>query len=151
MMTIEVTPAQWRQENNQYVVKKMGYILLSFFEMSEDMRIDGASKKSFVLTPRNMDTLLDLDPKAAYNEADSNEEVVLYKPVNSALVSILKIAKQQDRSYVFTYCEMPDDDGNGGSEEIQSYNELSLKPGQVRMLQVIAEFALPSLSGINAI
>ena len=94
MMTIEVTPAQWRQENNQYVVKKMGYILLSFFELTEEMRIDGASKKSFVLTPRNMDTLLDLDPKAGYNEADNNEEVVLYKPANSSLVSILKIAKQ---------------------------------------------------------
>ena len=63
--------------------------------MTEEMRIDGASKKTFVLTMRNMDTILDLDPKSPFKEdADDNEQLILYKQMNSSVVSILKITKQ---------------------------------------------------------
>ena len=68
MLTIEVSPAQWRKENNMYMVKRMGYILFSFFDISEEMRIDGSSKRTFVVTAKNMDVLLDLNTKSPYNE-----------------------------------------------------------------------------------
>ena len=62
-----------------YLVKKMGYMLFNFFEINEEQRIDAQSKKSFIVTPRNLDPLLDIDPRAPYNEADQNEELLLYK------------------------------------------------------------------------
>lgn len=79
-----------------------------------------------------MDPLLDLDTRAPYIEDDPNEELLLYKPLNLPVMYILKIAKNEDRSYLFTFCEMPDN--MPGDEEIQSYNEIILKPGQVRMI-----------------
>ena len=69
-MTVEIAPAQWRKENNMYLVKRMGYILISFFEISEEMRIDGASKRTFVVTAKNMDSILDLDTRGKFNESD---------------------------------------------------------------------------------
>ena len=36
-------------------------------------------------------------------------------------------------------------------EEIQSFNEFTLKPGQVKIVQSICEFGIPSLSGMHAI
>ncbi len=101
------------------------------------------------MTPRNLDTIFDLNPKERYHEEDNNEELVFYKAVNSPLMSILKISKQEDRSYVFNYCEMADSENE--DEEVQSYNEMTLKPGQVRMIQVMCEFALPSLVGVHAV
>ena len=41
---------------------------------------------------------------------------------------ILKIEKNEDRTYLFSYCEMADD-GGASDEDIQSYNEILLKPG----------------------
>ena len=52
----------------------MGYILFNFFDINEEMRVDASSKRTFVVTPKNMDTLLDLDPRAPYSDDDSNEE-----------------------------------------------------------------------------
>ena len=104
----------------------MGYIILNFFEVSEEMRIDGATKKTFVVTTKNMDVILDLDPKAPFNKNDSNEDMLLYKKINTTIMSILKVAKLADRSYSFTYCEMGEDKG---SEDISCYNEINLKPG----------------------
>ena len=145
-MTIDVAPAMWRRENNNYLVKRVGYILFNFLEMTEDYRIDGATKKTFVMTAKNLDAILDLDPRAKYDAGeDSNEELLLYKSMNSPLTNILKICKNEDRTFSFSYCEAADDDN------IQSFNEILLKPGQVRMVQSICEFALPALTGMHAI
>ena len=131
MLSVELMPAQWRKEDNMYLVKRMGYILFSFFEVSGEMRIDGASKRTFVVTPKNMDAILDLDPRSPYDADEANEELLLYKPMNSDVMSILKVTKNEDRTFSFSYCEMGENDE---SEAIQSYNEISLKPGQVRMV-----------------
>ena len=57
----------------------MGYMLFSFFELTGEMGVEGSSKKTFVVTARNMDVLLDLDPRAKYDEAeDASEELLLY-------------------------------------------------------------------------
>jgi len=127
----------------------MGYMLFSFFEISEEMRFDIASKRTFVLTSKNMDVILDLDPRAPYIETENNEELLLYKPMNSPTMNILKITKGEGRMFTFSYCEMADN--NNGDEDIQSYNEVTLKPGQVRMVQTICEFGLPALSGLHAV
>ena len=79
MLSVDVAPCQWRRESNMYSVKRMGYLLLSFFDMTEEGRIDSASKKTFVITAKNMDIILALDAKAPYSESDSNEELMLYK------------------------------------------------------------------------
>ena len=100
----------WRRENNQFLVKRVGYILFNFMEMTEDYRIDGATKKTFVMTAKNLDTILDLDPRAKYDASeDTNEELLLYKSMNSPLTNIMKISKQEDRTYTFTYCETADE------------------------------------------
>ena len=151
MLSIEVAPAQWRKENNVYMVKRMGYILFNFFDINEEMRIDTASKRTFVVTPKNMDTLLDLDPRAPYKEEDSNEELLLYRPMDSDVMNILKVTKNEDRTYTFTFCEMADGDQfDDETESIQSYNEILLKPGQVRMVQNLCEFGLPVMAGLHA-
>ena len=85
----------------------MGYVLINFFELnSVDLRIDGAAKKTFVVTLKNMDILLDLDSRAPYDEAESNEELLLYKKQDTPIVNILKVAKNADRTFTFTYGEM---------------------------------------------
>lgn len=48
-------------------------------ELTEEMRLDGASKKTFVMTAKNMDVILDMDTRAPYNEDESNEELLLYQ------------------------------------------------------------------------
>ena len=149
MLTIEVSPAQWRKQDNMYMIKRMGYILFSFFEINEEMRIDGSSKRTFVVTAKNMDVLLDLDTSAPYNDKEANEELLLYKPMNAPVMNIMKVTKTDGRNFTFSYCEMAD--GGDGDEDIQSYNEISLKPGQVKMIQTLCEFGLPALSGMHAI
>ena len=146
-MTIDVAPAMWRRENNNYLVKRVGYILFSFLEMTDDFRIDGSTKKTFVMTAKNLDAILDLDPRAKYDaNEDSNEELLLYKGMNSPLTNILKITKNEDRTFSFCYGEAADADDN-----IEIYNEVLLKPGQVKMVQRVCEFALPALTGMHAI
>lgn len=146
-MTIDVAPAMWRRENNNYLVKRVGYILFSFLEMTDDFRIDGSTKKTFVMTAKNLDAILDLDPRAKYDaDEDSNEELLLYKGMNSPLTNILKITKNEDRTFSFCYGEAADADDN-----IEIYNEVLLKPGQVKMVQRVCEFALPALTGMHAI
>ena len=50
-------------------------------------------------------------------------------------MSILKINRNEDKSYNLTYCEMPDDDTEDlDNADINSYNEITLKPGQIIML-----------------
>ena len=117
------------------------------------MGVDGASKKTFVVTPRNMDVLLDIDTRAPYDEKeDSQEELLLYQPQNSPIVTIMKLSKQEDRSYMFSYCEMTDNaPGAEDDEAIANFNEITLKPGQVRMIQVLCEASLPALTGMHAI
>ena len=132
MLTVEVAPAQWAKESGLYIVKRMGYILFTFFELTNEMRVEGSSKKAFVVTAKNVDTILDIDTRSKYSEADSNEELMLYKPQNSPLVTIMKIERNEDRSYNFTYCEMSEDDAqNDGQEEadVKSFNEITLRPG----------------------
>ena len=63
----------------------------------------------------------------------------------------MKICKQKDRSYAFSYCEMVDNDNDNDDDDITSFNEIMLKPGQVKMIQVCCEFSLPALSGLHAI
>jgi len=79
MITMETMPAMWTKLNNQYVVKRNGYVLFGFMELTEEMRLDGASKKTFVMTSKNMDVILDMDTRAPYNEDESNEELLLYQ------------------------------------------------------------------------
>ena len=109
MLGVDVVPAKWKREMNAYVISKSGYILFSFFDLDDDMRIDGSGKKTFVVTQRNMDPLLDLNPQAPFDKNEVNEQLLLYKPVNSPRVTILKVTKQEDRSFVFSYCEMMDE------------------------------------------
>ena len=84
MLTAMVVPCQWRKENNAYFVRRNGYILLSFFQLNEEMRVEAESKRTFIVTAKNMDPLLDLDPKSYYDANDSrNEELLLYKKFDS--------------------------------------------------------------------
>jgi len=115
------------------------------------MRIDSNSKKTFVVTTRNMDPILSFDARAPYNEEDANEELLLYRPLNSPVVNILKVSKHEDRTYTLSYCEMVEEGGAEGDEDIQSYNEITLKPGQLKMIQSIFEFAIPAISGLHAL
>ena len=34
---------------------------------------------------------------------------------------------------------------------MESYNEIVLRPGQVKMVQIICEYALPAVLGLNVI
>ena len=68
--------------------------------------------------------------------------------MNSPVVTIMKMSKQEDRSYVFSYCEMVETEGE---DDVTSFNEITLKPGQVKMIQVCCEHALPALTGMHAI
>lgn len=64
-------------------------------------------------------------------------------------MNILKITKREDRSFSFNYCEMADD--KESVDDMESYNDITLRPGQVKMVQVICEFGLPALFGMHTI
>ena len=81
---------------------------------------------------------------------------MLYKSQNSPVVNILKVMKNSDRTFTFTYCEMTEGEGDPAEgtqedQDIVSSNEITLKPGQVTMLQEVCKFAIPALSGMHAI
>ena len=55
-------------------MSRAGYIILNFFELSrDDFRVEGAGKKTFIVTLKNMDVLLDLNTSAPYIENDQND------------------------------------------------------------------------------
>ena len=110
MLSVSLMPAAWRHENNIYTVKMMGYILFVFFDVNDGFQVDTASKRTFVVTPKNMDALLDLDPRAPFDAKDANEELILYKPMSSDVLNIMKVVKNEDRTYNFSYCEMDERD-----------------------------------------
>ena len=99
-------PATWQLKDDQYSVSKAGYIIISFFNLSEESRIEIDSKKVFVLTAKNFDVILDLDTKAPFQESEQNEDMMFHQ--KGEVMSILKVKKQKDRSFSFTYCEMDD-------------------------------------------
>ena len=74
--------------------------------MNAEMKLVLESKKSIVVSAKNIDTLLGLDINGRYHEEDQNEELVLYKPMDSIVMQIMKITKNEDRTYNFSYCEM---------------------------------------------
>ena len=65
-----------------------------------------------------MDVLIDLDTRSPFNEAESNEELLLYKKQNSPVVNILKVAKNADRTFTFSYCEMVEAGAKRDDEDI---------------------------------
>ena len=65
------------------------------------------------------------------------------------MTPILKIERSAESGeFSFAYCEASSQGKD--PENIESLYEISLRPGQVRMCQVLCEYALPSLLGWQA-
>ena len=58
------------------------------------------------MTPKSIDIILDLDIQRPYDAAlDEEGEVVPYFSKNEGIMCILRVEKQQDRTFKFSYCE----------------------------------------------
>ena len=70
--------------------------------------MDITTKKSFIMTPKSIDVIFDLEVQRPYNEELDNEaEIAFYRSRNEEnAISILKIQKLQGREYNFAYCEV---------------------------------------------
>ena len=80
-MTIECAPARWNKNDIHYSVGHSGYILFNFMQQDkETQKVDVTTKKSFIMTPKSMDVIMDLDLKSPYDEKlDAEAEIAFYK------------------------------------------------------------------------
>lgn len=69
MMSVQPKPAQFLENQNNYTVRKNGYILVEFLPSnSAEKTYDQEGKKTIILTQKNVADILDLDTKSPYNE-----------------------------------------------------------------------------------
>ena len=58
------------------------------------------------MTPKSIDLILDLEIQRPFDpQLDSEGEVVPYYSKNEGVMCILRVEKQKDRTYKFSYCE----------------------------------------------
>ena len=107
LMTVEAQPARWNKNDFQYSVGHNGYLVFNFLETDpETNKIDLTTKKTFIMTPKSIDLILDLEIQRPFDpHIDTEGEVVPYFSKNEGVMTILKVEKQKDRTFKFSYCE----------------------------------------------
>ena len=142
ILTIDCAPARWNKNDINYSVGHSGYIVFNFMQMEgETSKVDIATKKSFIMTPKSMDVIMDLELDRPYDEEkDSEAEIAFYRPQQSSVMGILKIQKLVDREFNFSYCEVGRTSGITGEDtgelvleseddQIKSFGDITLKNG----------------------
>ena len=61
MLTIEPIPAHFKLLESGYTVERNGYLLFDFIKFESMEKIDFKSKKTFVMTAKNCDSLLSIN------------------------------------------------------------------------------------------
>ena len=124
-------------------MSRNGYILFEFLNFEqESQKMDWEARKTFVMGIKSVDIILGLNIFAPFDKnMDQDGEIAFYKPPDENATRVLKVTKQENREFLFTYCDINDD------EQLEVTHEITLKPGQVRAMQVLIEYAMPSLLG----
>eukprot|EP00347_Sterkiella_histriomuscorum_P006329 403353169 len=179
ILTLDVKPAVFElknfknkvQDSLSYVPAKNGYICFHFTSIDDQENIIQSSKKTFVMTMGTVRSLLDIDPDFQYkrskrfhpnrsggemtdvatdNESGYNTESSLDKeiffsfmPQNQNTILNMKIAELENRQYQFTYFEVINE------KDIQNTMLIDVTPGELKVIQILVRYAMPSLLGWN--
>ena len=66
--------------------------MFEFSEFDENRQINVAGKRTFILTPRNMDLFLNVDLDAKFEE-DEEPQISFYKPRDSEVTTIMRLSR----------------------------------------------------------
>ena len=116
-MACTIVPASFAEHKNEkyndnefYVVKKNGYILLEFMQQTEDQKKpDHTTKKTFIMNMNNVRKFLDIDPDylPIQGEEKDEEDICLnFTRQGQSTITNVKIKEVEGRVYEFTYFEI---------------------------------------------
>ena len=73
------SPPPWRKLDDAYLAMKNGYVCFHFIKLDTQKNIIINTKKTFVMTPKNIDVMLGLELERRYvKEYDEEGEVAFY-------------------------------------------------------------------------
>jgi hypothetical protein len=72
-------PPPWRKLDESYVALKNGYLCFHFMQLDSNRNIILHTKRTFVMTPKNIDVILGLELDRRYDkDLDQDGEVAFY-------------------------------------------------------------------------
>eukprot|EP00347_Sterkiella_histriomuscorum_P001673 403371114 len=151
MMNMNVKQASFAEKNDSFQVHKNGYIIIDFTPIGEpteeqQSRADVTNKKTFIVTLKNMGEILSLDTTLPYNKETDDEGVFIqYQAKEDEPIRVMKMNKQPNRHYKFTYCEI----FNGS--EVKNNQVMDLSFGEVIQIKSLLEYSMPYLLGWQAL
>ena len=110
--------------------------------MNEEGGFDYTTKKTFVMTAKNCDTVLGIDAFNRKPNPEDEGEIAFYSQRDEETTRVLKISRPSE-DYRISYFDLSD---STDTQLAGEYN-VPLKVGQLRTLQILIEYALPSLLG----
>lgn len=124
-MSLTCRPAQWKKQNNNYVVSLNGYLLCEFADFDDKRQLQIQTRKTFILTPKNMDIFLDIDYTSKFDDAEE-PQVAFYTQRDSSITFILRLQRVSQDQYVLEFAESDDKQGD---DELEIQAEIILTKG----------------------
>ena len=80
MLQIESpTPPPWRKTEDTYLAMRNGYLCFHFFKLDDQKNVLISSRKTFVMTPKNIDVILGLELERKFDkDLDEQGDVAIY-------------------------------------------------------------------------
>ena len=134
---------------------KNGYVCFHFLKLDSSNNILLNSKRTFVMTPKNIDVVLGIELDRRYEkERDEQGDVAIYyqaareqpNGTQQAVTKVLRIQRTESNDFNLQYCEL-DESKQASKQELTCHSEITLKRGQIRAIQVLLEFSLPVMLG----
>ena len=124
MLSIVPTPASFKLQEGSYTVDRNGYIVFDFVRVTDE-GFDYSSKKTFVMTAKNVDTILGID---AFNRKPNKKdegEIAFYSQKDDSATRVLKIARPSE-DYFVSYFDINE---NEDQSDKQGEHTVPLKVG----------------------
>ncbi|CDW78190.1 tetraspanin family protein [Stylonychia lemnae] len=164
ILSVEVKPAVFElkqirasSQNQSYISPKNGYICFHFSHIDDQEHVQNETRKTFVMTMGQVRQILDIDPDSKYKkgyvtdatdieseEKDGEEVFFSFQKQNSQNILNMKVKEMEsNRQYQFTYFEVVN------NSDIQHTMSIDITAGELKVIQILVRYAMPSLLGWN--
>ena len=84
---------------------KNGYLVFDFCRVEADKQIDWKERKTFIMTAKNIDSILAIDVFNTKPSKDDEGEIAFYRGFNEDITRVLKISRPTN-DFMITYLQL---------------------------------------------
>ncbi len=147
-LSVTPVPALYKENEHSWSLDKNGYISFEFLPMTKSASGEGVldleKRKSVIVTLKNVREVLDLDASDAGTKSE-NAFVAFKRSSEDSKYATMTIKRTGD-TFEFSAGTV-----DTASEKVESTHKIALTLAEVRNLQLLVSFAVPSLLGWNAL